>query len=260
MKIILSPAKSLNEDVDFSKAKTSSIYFPDETNYLARKMGKLSRKKIAELMHINSDLADLNYQRYQNWSDSFTPKNSFPAAYGFNGAAYQGLDFASLSAPEQKLGSDRLRILSGLYGLLKPLALIHPYRLEMGLRFKVTPKITNLYKYWADKIRHSLEKELTDEGNSLLVNLASSEYFKAAQLSKMKDIEVITPVFKDMSKKGEYRVNMQFAKMSRGKMTRFIIQDKIDKAKDLQAFNADGYRFAKAQSSDTEFVYLRNQQ
>ena len=260
MKVILSPAKSLNEEVDFSLAKTESISFPTETSYLAHKMAKLSRNKIAALMSISPELADLNFQRYQHWSDSFTAKNSFPAAYVFNGPAYQGLDFAGLSKRDQKEGKNRLRILSGLYGLLNPLALIQPYRLEMGARFKVTPKITNLYAFWGDKIRLKLEAELAEQDSPLLVNVASTEYFKVAQLPKMKNVEVITPVFKDMNKRGEYRINMTFAKMARGKMARFVIQNKIDKAKDLKAFNADGYTYSKAESSDGEYVYLRNQQ
>jgi cytoplasmic iron level regulating protein YaaA (DUF328/UPF0246 family) len=137
------------------------------------------------------------------------------------------------------------------------LDLIQPYRLEMGTRFAVTPKVKNLYLFWGDKIRKALEDEMKEEGSSLLVNVASSEYFKAAQLSKM-DVEVITPIFKDLNKKGEYKVNMQFAKLSRGRMSRFIIQNKIEKAEELKAFDVEGYYFVPAESSDTEYIFHRD--
>jgi hypothetical protein len=208
-------------------------------------------------MHVSKDLALLNYDRFQRFSNEFTAENSFPAAYLFSGAAYQGLDFTSLSEAEQNEGQERLRILSGLYGILRPFDLIQPYRLEMGTKFEVTPKMNNLYKFWGDKIRKKLESELKEEGSSLMVNLASQEYFKAAQLNKMQNVEIITPVFKDRNKKGEYKVNMQFAKTSRGRMTRFIIQEKIDQAEGLKAFDAEGYTFSPNDSSETEYVFLR---
>lgn len=258
MKIILSPAKSLNEAVLFDAANTTEIAFPDETARLVKKMRQLSAKKIEKLMQVSKDLAHLNHDRYQNFQSNFTVENSKPAAYLFSGAAYQGLDFTSLSEAEQQEGQKRLRILSGLYGVLRPFDLIQPYRLEMGTTLQVTPKITNLYHFWDDKIRKKIEAELKEENSKLLVNVASSEYFKAARLNKMKGIEVITPVFKDRNKNGEYKVNMQFAKLSRGRMVRFVIQNKIEKAEDLKGFNAEGYYFSLQNSSATEFVFLRD--
>lgn len=258
MKIILSPAKSLNEEVQFDASNVTEIAFPDETARLIKKMRQLSKGKIEKLMSISKDLAALNYDRFQNFQSDFTPKNSKPAAYLFSGAAYQGLDFTTLSPADQEEGQKRLRILSGLYGLLRPFDLIQPYRLEMGTAFKVTPKITNLYKFWEDKIQKKIEAELKEEGSKLLVNVASSEYFKAARLDKMKGIEIITPVFKDMNKNGDYKVNMQFAKLSRGRMTRFIIENKIEKAEDLKAFDAEGYYFSPQNSTTEEFVFLRD--
>lgn len=257
MKIILSPAKSLNENVTADGLTTTSIAFPDETARLAKKLGKLSKGQIEKLMGVSKDLAALNHDRYQNFSETYTTANSFPAGLVFSGAAYQGLDYATLSPEDKEEGQNRLRILSGLYGLLKPFDLIQPYRLEMGTRFKVTPKITNLYLYWGDKIKSKLEEELKEEGSNLLVNVASSEYFKAAKLNKMEGINVITPVFKDMNKNGEYKVNMQFAKQSRGRMTRFIIENKIEDAESLKAFDAEGYVFSPDQSSESEYVFLR---
>lgn len=257
MKILLSPAKSLNEAVQFDVQQTTSIKFADETERLIKKLKKLSVKKIASLMSVSKDLAELNHERFQQFSNLYTEENSFPAAYVFSGAAYQGLSYTSMSMEDQLEGQNRLRILSGLYGVLKPFDLIQPYRLEMGTRFQVTPKMTNLYKFWGGKIRNQLTTELKEEGSDLLVNLASSEYFKAAELKKMEGIKVITPSFKDLNKKGEYKVNMQFAKTARGKMTRYIIENRIDDSESLKAYDVDGYLFSPNESTDTEFVFLR---
>lgn len=258
MKILLSPAKSLNENVEFNGLETSQIVFPNETERLAKKLGKLSARGIGKLMDVSKDIAELNFDRYQQFSTDFTKENSYPAGYLFSGAAYQGLDFPTLSKEAQLRGQERLRILSGLYGILKPFDLIQPYRLEMGSKFKVTPKMTNLYKFWGNKIQQVIESELKEEGNNLLVNLASSEYFKAANLGKMKNVEVITPVFKDRNKKGEYKVNMQFAKLSRGRMTRFILEENIVTSEPLKAFDAEGYYFSPQESGPNEFVFLRD--
>ncbi|NOQ74146.1 MAG: peroxide stress protein YaaA [Crocinitomix sp.] len=258
MKIILSPAKSLNEEVIYGDISLTSIPFKEDTFRLAKKLKKLSARQISKLMGVSNDIAALNYDRFQNFSEAFNTENSIPAGFIFSGAAYQGLRFAELSKAEQEEGQNRLRILSGLYGLLKPFDLIQPYRLEMGTSFKVTPKVTNLYKFWGDKIHNQLAAELKEEGSNLLVNVASAEYFKAAKLNNLKDIEIITPVFKDINKDGEFKVNMTFAKMSRGRMTRFIIQNKIEKAEHLKAFDGEGYEFSPNDSSDAEFVYLRS--
>jgi cytoplasmic iron level regulating protein YaaA (DUF328/UPF0246 family) len=258
MKIILSPAKSLNEEANYGTIPLTKIPFEEDTLCLANKLKNLSARQIAKLMSLSKDLAALNYDRFQNFSDEFTSENSLPAGFIFSGAAYQGLRFSELSQSEQEEGQNRLRILSGLYGLLKPFDLIQPYRLEMGTSFKVTPKVTNLYKFWGDKIHNQLASELKEEGSNLLVNVASAEYFKAAKLNDLKDVEIITPVFKDINKNGEFKVNMTFAKMSRGRMTRFIIQNKIEKAEHLKAFDAEGYEFSPNDSSANEFIYLRS--
>lgn len=257
MKIILSPAKSLNETVKTGKIKTSLPIFLDESQKLIDKLKKLSPKKIGALMDISSDLADLNYERFQNWKLPFTEKNAKPAGYIFTGAAYQGLDFTSLSTKVQERGQRDLRILSGLYGLLKPLDLIQPYRLEMGTAFVSGTKAKNLYQFWGDKIRLALEEELRKDKSSVLVNVASSEYFKAAQLEKIK-FPVITAVFKDRNKNGDYKVNMTFAKQARGMMTRYILENDLKKATDLKAFDSKGYYFSPKESNLTEFVFMRD--
>jgi cytoplasmic iron level regulating protein YaaA (DUF328/UPF0246 family) len=257
MKIILSPAKSIDENIKIGKLKTTLPVFLDESQVLINKCKKLSAKKIGDLMDISPDLADLNYDRFQKWSLPFTDKNAKPAGYIFTGAAYQGLDFTSLNTKEQERGQRDLRILSGLYGILKPFDLIQSYRLEMGTSLPVNAKAKNLYQFWGDKIRLALEEELKAEKNPLLVNVASSEYFKAAKLEKLKFPQV-TCVFKDRSKTGEYKVNMTFAKQARGMMTRFILVHDLQKAADLKAFDSAGYYFSASESKAHEFVFLRD--
>lgn len=257
MKIILSPAKSINEDAKIGHVKYSLPEFLDSSQVLVDKLKKISSKKMSELMDISPELAHLNVDRYRKWKLPFTEKNAKPAGYIFTGAAYQGLDFTSLTLKEQERGQRDLRILSGLYGIIKPLDLIQPYRLEMGTSFAVSKKAKNLYQFWGDKIRLVLEKELEKEKNPVLINVASSEYFKAAQLGKIK-FPVITCVFKDLSKKGDYKVNMTFAKQARGMMTRFILKNDLKKANDLKAFNSAGYYFSAKDSSGEEFIFLRD--
>lgn len=257
MKILLSPAKSLNEDVKVEGVDFTQPLFLTESERLAKKLKKESAKKLSKLMNISAELADLNHERFQNWSLPFNEENSLPAGWIFSGAAYQGLEFNTLSKTAQKEGQERLRILSGLYGILKPFDLIQPYRLEMGTKYQVTPKIKNLYQFWGEKIKATLEAELKKEEHQFIVNVASSEYFKAAKLDKM-NFPVYTPIFKDKNAKGEYKVNMQFAKQSRGRMTRFILENKIDIPEHLKAFDAEGYKFSPAESNERELVFLRD--
>ena len=257
MKVILSPAKSLNESADFDGRKATKAQFQEESAYLADKLAKLSKRQIKNLMSISDDLTELNYDRFQNWSKPYSADDSLPAGYMFAGAAYQTLDFASLSEKEKDIAQEKLRILSGLYGLLKPLDLIQPYRLEMGTKLKVTSKKDNLYKFWEDKIKDQLEKELKQDNHPILVNAASNEYSKAAKLNKI-DATVITTTFKDKAKDGSYKVNMMWAKMARGLMARFIIQNDLEKAEELKAFDLDNYYFSPNDSSEEEYVFLRD--
>lgn len=258
MKIILSPAKSLNESVKCDLGNLSLPGFLNESQILIDKLKKLSPKKIGALMDISPELSQLNFDRYQKWKLPITKKNGKPAGFIFIGAAYQGLDFNTLTTKEQERGQRDLRILSGLYGILKPMDLILPYRLEMGTSLPVNAKAKNLYQFWGDKIRLALEEELKAEKNPLLVNVASSEYFKAARLDKIKFPQV-TCVFKDQSKTGDYKVNMTFAKQARGMMTRFILVNDLKKINELQAFDSAGYFFSPKESTTSEFVFLRNQ-
>ena len=255
MKILLSPAKSIDFDKVIANHQPTKPVFLDEAAYLINKLRKLSAKKIGSLMHVSSQIATLNYNRFQNWKLPFTSENSKPAADIFTGAAYQGLDYSSLNEQSRLDGQSYLRILSGLYGLLKPLDLIQPYRLEMGTRFNVTPKTTNLYKYWGHKICDQLNDELKQDEFPVLVNLASSEYFKAAKLELI-NFPVITPIFKDRSKLGDYKVIMTFAKKARGLMCRYIIKNEINEVELLKGFNYEGYAFSATESTEKELDFL----
>jgi len=253
MKVILSPAKALNfEGAPQLKNTTIPVHI-ENSEYLINKLRKLSKRKIGKLMNISPALVELNFDRYQSWELPFTQENSKAALYVFNGEAYRGLDAASFKAADVKSANDRLRILSGLYGLLKPSDLIQPYRLEMGTSLKVTPKLTNLYKYWGDTITNQLNSELNDD--DILVNVASKEYFKSIDFNKLK-AKVITCHFKE-NRNGEYKAIMTFAKNARGKMARFIIKNKLNKAEELRAFNEDGYYFNNDLSNDKDFVFTR---
>lgn len=228
--------------------------FLKQTETLAGKLKKLSAKKLGQLMDISSDLATLNHQRYQAFE---LPKavSSFvqPAASVFSGEVYKGLDFNSLNQQEQERAQEQIRILSGLYGILKPLDLIYPYRLEMGTSFAVTPKIKNLYAFWGTTLSQSLSEETSPEEE--IINLASGEYFKVLQPKKI-NRKIITPVFKEY-KNDSYKVVMIFAKHARGAMARYIVQNKINYSEALKNYQQDGYRFHEALSSETEWVFTR---
>lgn len=252
MKIIISPAKSL----DFETKALTSLYsqprFLEQSLKLNKKLKSLSKKKLSELMSISSDLAALNYERNQNWHLPFTTENAKQAVFAFTGEAYRGLDVSSLPEDKLPLLQDRLRILSGLYGLLKPLDLIQPYRLEMGTKLKVG-KADNLYKFWGQKIAVTLNSEMEDD--EILVNLASSEYFKAVDKKTLK-APMVTPVFKDF-KNGEYKTIMTFAKKARGFMVRYILDNNCKTIEDLKGFNTERYRFSEELSTETELVFTR---
>ena len=252
MKIIISPAKSL----DFETPVATNLYtqpqFLEDSVKLNKKLKTLSRKKIGDFMSISKDLAELNYERNQNWSFPFTPENAKQAIFAFTGEVFRGIDVTTLEEEKLPILQDRLRILSGLYGLSKPLDLIQAYRLEMGKKLKVG-KTENLYKFWGDKIADILNAELADD--ELFVNLASSEYFKAVNQKVLK-VPMITPVFKDF-KNGEYKTIMTFAKKARGLMVRYIIDNDVTTVAALKGFDIDGYGFAESMSTETELFFTR---
>lgn len=254
MKVLLSPAKSLDFENAPSPADYTQPVFLQESERLIGKLQKLSSKKIGKLMSISPQLSDLNYRRFQDWKLPFNENNSRQALYVFTGDVYRGLNAKDFTKKEVNFAQDSLRILSGLYGLLKPKDLMQPYRLEMGCGFKVTPKVNNLYKFWNTSITEELNQELAKD-NGVLVNLASNEYFKAVDVKKLKG-QLITCTFKD-NKNGEYKAIMTFAKLARGYMARYIIQNQVKEVEDLKKFNAEGYSFNARFSTDDEFVFTR---
>lgn len=252
MKIIISPAKSLDFE---SKAPTSlhtNSEFLEHSIKLNKKLKTISRKELSSLMKISDDLAQLNYDRNKNWNLPFTLENAKQAVFSFTGEVYKGLDANSISEDKIPELQNKLRILSGLYGLLKPLDLIQPYRLEMGTKLKVG-RTETLYKFWADTLATALNNELNDD--ELLVNLASTEYFKALPKKTLKT-QMITPVFKDF-KNGQYKIIMMYAKKARGLMARYIIDNNIETLENLKGFNIDGYAFSEEMSTDTELLFTR---
>lgn len=254
MKILLSPAKSIHQDKTYENLVSTEIEFKNETNALAKKLQKLSVKKMEKLMHISSELAHLNVQRYADWNEEINENTaSFPAIYGFNGEVYKGFEADTLSEKQLLYAQENVRILSGLYGILKPLDLIAPYRLEMGTKWNITPKTKNLYQFWDKKITTYLNKELKE--NEPIINLASSEYFKAVDVKTLHS-KVFTPVFKEF-KNGDYKIIMMFAKHARGAMARFIVDNELENPEDLKLFSKDGYGFDANLSSETEWVFTR---
>jgi len=252
MKIIISPAKSL----DFENNALTNIHsqprFLEETKKINKILKTLSRKKLVNLMSISNDLATLNYQRNQDWQLPFSKDNAKQAIYAFTGAVFKGLDIKTIPEEKIPLLQDQLRIVSGLYGLLKPLDLIQPYRLEMGTKLKIG-KNENLYQFWDTTLAKSLNNELKDD--ELLINLASAEYFKALPKKVLK-VPMVTPVFKEF-KNGQYKTIMTYAKIARGLMVRYIINQSIETIEDLKGFNYDGYGFSEALSSGNELVFTR---
>lgn len=256
MKILLSPAKSLDFTNQSVEVPTTTAVFLDEANVLIRKLQKLSSKKIGQLMHLSTDLADLNFERFQQWESPSVPSEHNKACvFAFFGEVYKGLDAQSLTESELERAQNQLRILSGLYGLLKPFDLLYPYRLEMGTKFQVMPTKKNLYAFWGDKIAKKLNEEMKSTGEDTIINLASSEYFKAVDLKTLK-ARVITPVFKDF-KNGEYKIVMMYAKHARGAMARYILQNEIQDPEMLKVYNVDGYTFNVNLSTENEWVFTR---
>lgn len=252
MKIVLSPAKSLDFESKLPTDKHSEPIFLNESERINKLLKKKSPKVLSKLMDISGSLAELNWERNQEWSLPFTVHNARPAVYAFSGDVYRGLDAYTISQDKIDKLQDSVRILSGLYGVLKPLDLIQPYRLEMGTKFTVG-KNKNLYDFWKKKVTKAINDELIK--NELFVNLASNEYFKVIDAKSLK-VPVITPVFKDF-KNGQYKTIMTFAKLARGYMARYIIDNNINTPEGLKGFNYEGYSFSEKMSKENEMVFIR---
>jgi cytoplasmic iron level regulating protein YaaA (DUF328/UPF0246 family) len=252
MKIVISPAKSLDFETKLPVRKHTEAAFLANAETVHKAVKDKSPKELMELMDISDKLAELNWQRNQDWKLPFTTKNARPAVYAFNGDVYIGLDAYTIPTAKVNKLQDSLRILSGLYGLLKPLDLIQPYRLEMGTHLPVGEN-KNLYEFWKKSITDALNEELKE--GELFVNLASQEYFGAVDVKALK-VPVITPEFKDY-KDGKLRMVSFFAKKARGMMVRYIIDHNVKTLKGLKGFNYDGYAFDPKLSKGNTLVFTR---
>ena len=252
MLILLSPAKSVDFESPAHTNYSSEPDFQSESTRLIKKLGTFSKKKIGELMSISPELAELNVDRYKKWTPEPKREDTKQALLAFNGEVFRGLNAKEMSEEDIQFAQGHLRILSGLYGLLRPMDLIQPYRLEMGTRLKYY-NYNNLYQFWGDKITKRINADLND--SKVIVNLASTEYYKSVNESKLK-VKVITPIFKDFSK-GEYRVLMTYAKNARGVMANYIIKNRITEPDLMKSFDGNGYVYDPNLSDENNWVFTR---
>jgi uncharacterized protein len=257
MLTIISPAKSLNFDNLNKEVNSSLPNFLNQSSEIISVVKKLDNNELMSLMSISNDLAQLNYDRFQSWSLPFNKDNSKQAVFSFNGDVYKGLDVDTFSDEDLDYSQNHLRILSGLYGLLKPLDIIQPYRLEMGTKLSINGS-KNLYDFWKETITESVNQEIKDKGHKYLLNLASNEYFNSIDKKKI-NAEIIYPVFKDF-KNGEYKVISFYAKKARGLMSRYHIKNKVETLEDIKSFNEQGYYFSSEMSENNKIVFIRDSQ
>ena len=254
MKIIISPAKKIDNSKNKKNIDFSNSFFLDKSRELVEILQGFSPTELSKLMGISNNLGLLNADRYINWSLPFNQGNAKQAILTFKGDVYQGIDVDDFDKKDFDFAQKNLRILSGLYGILKPLDLMQSYRLEMGTKLK-TDKGNNLYHFWEDSLTEHLTKEIVRDKDTCLVNLASNEYSKALNFKKL-EVSIITPVFKDF-KNGQLKIISFFAKKARGRMCRFIIKNKLTSSNALREFKADRYTFDEKLSKDSEFVFVR---
>ncbi len=254
MLAVISPAKTLDFETPPATKFASQPRFLDDSEQLIETARQLAPHQISSLMSISDKLGQLNFDRFANWQRPFDVDNAKQALLAFKGDVYTGLAAESFDDADFEFAQQHLRILSGLYGLLRPMDLIQPYRLEMGTSLS-NPRGDNLYQFWGERITKALNQDLAALENPVLVNLASNEYFRAVQPAKL-EAPVITPVFKDW-KNGRYKIISFYAKKARGMMSAFMIRERLQRAKDLQQFSAGGYRFDATLSTESEWVFTR---
>ncbi|MCB1229788.1 MAG: peroxide stress protein YaaA [Verrucomicrobiae bacterium] len=252
---VISPAKTLDYESRCPSLTPTEPEFLGESESLIKALRKKRRPELQALMGISENLADLNYRRYRDWSLPFTEDNARPALLAFKGDVYTGFTLDEYTKRDFEFAQQHLRILSGLYGLLRPLDLMQPYRLEMGTGLK-TARGKDLYAFWDRKITHALNEALRETRSNHLINLASNEYFRSVR-DDLLDAEVVTPVFKDL-KNGEYRIISFFAKKARGMMSDFLIRNRIKRPEDLKDFDRAGYRYNAALSEGTTWLFTRD--
>lgn len=256
MLIVISPAKSLDFEKKAKTEKFSQPEFVPESAQLVDKLKEMDPASLSELMGISEKLAQLNYERYQLWQADFKPDNAKAAVFAFQGDVYQGLEVDRFSESDLEFAQKHLRILSGLYGILKPLDLMQAYRLEMGTELAMNG-YKNLYQFWDSKITDKLNEALGQQKDPVLINLASKEYFKAVKPKKIQ-AKIISPVFKEL--RGEqYKIISFNAKKARGLMSAYIIKNRIEDPVQIKAFNLEGYAFHESLSKENEWVFTRAQ-
>jgi len=254
MLALISPAKTLDFTTKPKTKKHSLPSFLDRSEQLILQLRKNSPARLSKMMGISEKLAILNRERYEQWQLPFNPSNAKQAILSFKGDVYIGLEAEKYTQWDFNFAQKHIRILSGLYGLLKPLDLIQPYRLEMGSKLK-NRKGADLYSFWGDLITETINEELAGQRAKCLINLASNEYFKSVNRSKLEG-RLITPVFKDYNK-GDYKVLGFFAKRARGSMASYIVHNRIDRAEGIKDFDLDRYRFNKKLSTDDKWTFTR---
>ena len=256
MLALISSAKTLDFETEVKSDIETWPEFSGDSNLLIKGLKKLSPSALSKLMGVSDQLGELNARRFGQWQTNLTGSNAKPALMAFKGDVYTALDAPSYKASDIKFAQKHLRILSGLYGLLRPMDLIQPYRLEMAVKYE-SDRGKNLYGFWGDKITLELNEQLQSVRSHTIVNLASNEYFKVVK-QKLLEAEVVTPVFRDY-KNGDYKIISYFAKKARGLMSSYIVQNRIIEVGDLKTFDIDGYHFNKKLSSEQELLFTRKQ-
>ncbi len=257
MLILISPAKTLDYQSELATTRFTQPELLDHSQQLIDVARQLTAPQIKSLMGISDKLADLNATRFHDWQPDFTMKNARQAILAFKGDVYTGLQAETFSEADFDFAQQHLRMLSGLYGVLRPLDLMQPYRLEMGIRLE-NAKGKDLYQFWGDTITQKLNEAIKAQGDDVVVNLASDEYFKSVK-SKSLNAQIIKPVFLD-EKNGKFKVISFYAKKARGLMSRYIIEKRLTKPEQLTGFNSEGYFFDEEQSGKGELVFKRHEQ
>jgi len=257
MLMVISPAKTLDFETPPTTTKFTQPQFLDHSQELITQLRELTPSQISELMDLSDKLAGLNAARFGSWTPAFTPENAKQALLAFKGDVYTGLAAETLSQADLDYAQQHLRMLSGLYGLLRPLDLMQPYRLEMGTKL-ANARGKDLYAFWGNRISEWLNEALADQGDDVLLNLASNEYFSAVKRPAL-NARVIDTEFRDQ-KNGQYKIISFYAKKARGMMSRFVISERIDKPDDLKQFDVQGYRYSKELSKADKLVFLRDEQ
>lgn len=255
MLMVISPAKTLDFETPAKTRVNTNPDFLDQSQQLITQLRALSPAEVSSLMGISDKLGLLNFDRFSSWQTPFDHSNAKQAVLAFKGDVYTGLQAETFSSDDFKYAQKHLRILSGLYGLLRPLDLIQPYRLEMGTKF-ANASGSNLYQFWGDQLTDAINQQLKKTKSTVLLNLASNEYFKALQ-KKSLNAEIITPVFKDL-KNDKYKIISFYAKKARGLMSQYVIKNRLSDVEQIKEFDLEGYRYNEAMSTARDWVFTRD--